>query len=43
MKMNLFEEPEKLNEYSAYNELITEAELKNDFNLATEIFVFAIA
>lgn len=28
------EEPEKLNEYSAYNELIHEAELKNDFNLA---------
>ena len=29
------EEPEKLSEYSAYNELIHEAELKNDFNLAT--------
>lgn len=28
------EEPEKLNEYSTYNELIHEAELKNDFNLA---------
>jgi hypothetical protein len=29
------EEPEKLSEYSVYNELIHEAELKNDFNLAT--------
>jgi preprotein translocase subunit SecG len=28
------EEPEKLNEYSAYNELVHEAELRNDFNLA---------
>ena len=28
------EESEKLNEYSAYNDLIHEAELKNDFNLA---------
>jgi len=28
------EEPEKLSEYSAYNELIHAAELKNDFNLA---------
>lgn len=28
------EESEKLSEYSAYNELIHEAELKNDFNLA---------
>lgn len=28
------EEPEKLNEYSAYNNLIIEAESKNDFNLA---------
>ena len=28
------EEPEKLNEYSAYNDLIIEAESKNDFNLA---------
>lgn len=31
----LYEEPEKLSEHSAYNELIYEAELKNDFNLAT--------
>jgi len=28
------EEPEQLNEYSAYNSLIIEAESKNDFNLA---------
>jgi hypothetical protein len=28
------EEPEMLNEYSAYNDLIIEAESKNDFNLA---------
>jgi len=28
------EEPEKLNEYTTYNELIHEAELKNDYNLA---------
>jgi hypothetical protein len=32
---SISEEPEKLSEYSAYNELIHEAELKNDFNLAT--------
>ncbi|HEY5406101.1 MAG TPA: hypothetical protein VIJ92_03400 [Ginsengibacter sp.] len=30
----IVDEPEKLNEYSAYNDLITEAESKNDFNLA---------
>ena len=28
------EEPEKLNEYSEYNDLIAEAESNNDFNLA---------